>query len=119
MMEPDAMVGGLPFPERKLTKFLIMFDNSNLLYFPGQFLSGRVIVELQEEMAITGTMLNTHPCLNLCSNTSIIIYSSVFAGNIYLLPSNSTSRMIPSKDSARVGGGLKARGVTKEGAYYV
>ena len=53
MMEPDAM-GGLPFPERKLTKFLIMFDNSNLLYFPGQFLSGRVIVELQEEMAITG-----------------------------------------------------------------
>ena len=61
MMEPDAMVGGLPFPERKLTKFLIMFDNSNLLYFPGQFLSGRVIVELQEEMAITGAMLNTHP----------------------------------------------------------
>ena len=53
------MVGGLPFPERKLTKFLIMFDNSNLLYFPGQFLSGRVIVELQEEMAITGAMLNT------------------------------------------------------------
>ena len=48
------MVGGLPFPERKLTKFLIMFDNSNLLYFPGQFLSGRVIVELQDEMAITG-----------------------------------------------------------------
>ena len=79
------MVGGLPFPERKLTKFLIMFDNSNLLYFPGQFLSGRVIVELQEEMAITGTMLNTHPCLNLCSNMSIIIYSSFFAGNIYLL----------------------------------
>ena len=54
MMEPDAMVGGLPFPERKLTKFLIMFDNSNLLYFPGQFLSGRVIVELADEMAITG-----------------------------------------------------------------
>lgn len=121
MMEPDAMVGGLPFPERKLTKFLIMFDNSNLLYFPGQFLSGRVIVELQEEMAITGTMLNTHPCLNLCSNMSIIIYSSVFAGNTYLLTSkgNSTSRMIPSKDSARVEGRLKARGVTKEGAYYV
>ena len=115
------MVGGLPFPERKLTKFLIMFDNSNLLYFPGQFLSGRVIVELQEEMAITGTMLNTHPCLNLCSNMSIIIYSSVFAGNMYLLTSrgNSTSRMVPSKDSARVEGRLKARGVTKEGAYYV
>ena len=58
MMEPDAMAGGLPFPERKLTKFLIMFDNSNLLYFPGQFLSGRVIVELQDEMAITGAVLN-------------------------------------------------------------
>ena len=42
------------FYERKLSKFLIMFDNSNLLYFPGQFLSGRVIVELQDEMAITG-----------------------------------------------------------------
>ena len=54
-MEPEpAMPGTLPFPERKLTKFLIMFDNSNLLYFPGQFLSGRVIVELQDEMAITG-----------------------------------------------------------------
>ena len=52
------MAGGLPFPERKLTKFLIMFDNSNLLYFPGQFLSGRVIVELQDEMAITGAVLN-------------------------------------------------------------
>ena len=59
MMEPDAMAGGgLPFPERKLTKFLIMFDNSNLLYFPGQFLSGRVIVELQDEMAITGATLS-------------------------------------------------------------
>ena len=58
MMEPDAMAGGLPFPERKLTKFLIMFDNSNLLYFPGQFLSGRVIVELQDEMAITGAIPN-------------------------------------------------------------
>lgn len=52
------MAGGLPFPERKLTKFLIMFDNSNLLYFPGQFLSGRVIVELQDEMAITGATLS-------------------------------------------------------------
>ena len=40
--------------ERRLTKFLILFDNSNLLYFPGQFLSGRVIVELVDEMAITG-----------------------------------------------------------------
>ena len=45
--------------ERKLSKFLIMFDNSNLLYFPGQFLSGRVIVELQDEMAITGNVFHS------------------------------------------------------------
>ena len=57
MVEPDSSMAGLPYPERKLTKFLIMFDNSNLLYFPGQFLSGRVIVELQDEMAITGRQL--------------------------------------------------------------
>ncbi len=44
----------MAFHERRLTKFLILFDNSNLLYFPGQFLSGRVIVELHDEMAITG-----------------------------------------------------------------
>ncbi len=56
-MEPDMdhmVTTSRHYSERKLTKFLIMFDNSNLLYFPGQFLSGRVIVELQEEMAITG-----------------------------------------------------------------
>ena len=39
---------------RKLIKFLIMFDNSNLLFFPGQFLSGRVIVEVEEDMAVLG-----------------------------------------------------------------
>ena len=50
------------FMERKLSKFLIMFDNSNLLYFPGQFLSGRVIVELQDEMAITGRDLLRVKC---------------------------------------------------------
>ena len=43
-------------PERRLTKFLILFDNSNLLYFPGQFLAGRVIVELHDEMAISGNI---------------------------------------------------------------
>ena len=68
------MVGGLPFPERKLTKFLIMFDNSNLLYFPGQFLSGRVIVELQEEMAITGTMLKTQ-CSSLLESLFQYVYN--------------------------------------------
>ena len=67
LMEPDIMdaefggmyasqghAGPMQPHERKLSKFLIMFDNSNLLYFPGQFLSGRVIVELVDEMAITG-----------------------------------------------------------------
>ena len=53
-MDVDYNMGGMFNNERKLAKFLIMFDNSNLLYFPGQFLSGRVIVELADEMAITG-----------------------------------------------------------------
>lgn len=34
---------------RKLSKFLILFDNTNLLYFPGHFLSGRVLIELDDE----------------------------------------------------------------------
>ena len=56
-MDIDYGPGMYSGQERKLAKFLIMFDNSNLLYFPGQFLSGRVIVELQDEMAITGQSL--------------------------------------------------------------
>lgn len=39
---------------RKLLKFLIIFDNSSLLYFPGQFLSGRVLIELQDETPALG-----------------------------------------------------------------
>lgn len=39
---------------RKLLKFLILFDNPNLLYFPGQFLSGRVLLELQDEVPANG-----------------------------------------------------------------
>ena len=35
-------------------KFLILFDNTNLLYFPGQFLSGRVLLELQEDTPALG-----------------------------------------------------------------
>lgn len=34
---------------RKLSKFLILFNNTNLLYFPGHFLSGRVLIELDDE----------------------------------------------------------------------
>ena len=40
--------------QQKLLKFLIMFDNSNLLFFPGQFLSGRVIVEVEDDMPVMG-----------------------------------------------------------------
>ena len=41
---------------RKLLKFLILFDNPTLLYFPGQFVSGRVLVELEDETAVQGEM---------------------------------------------------------------
>ncbi|XP_026465157.1 arrestin domain-containing protein 2-like [Ctenocephalides felis] len=39
---------------RKLIKFLVLFDNTSLLYFPGQFLSGRVLLELQEDIPTLG-----------------------------------------------------------------
>ena len=39
---------------RKLLKFLIKFDNDSLVYFPGQFIRGRVLVELEEETTVTG-----------------------------------------------------------------
>lgn len=39
---------------RKLLKFLIIFDNTSLLYFPGQFLSGRVLLELSDETPALG-----------------------------------------------------------------
>jgi len=45
---------------RKLMKFLILFDNTNLLYFPGQFLSGRVLLELQEDTPALGKFLLLH-----------------------------------------------------------
>jgi hypothetical protein len=38
----------------KLLKFLILFDNPSLLYFPGQFLTGRVLVELEEDTPFVG-----------------------------------------------------------------
>ena len=48
---------------RKLLKFLILFDNPTLLYFPGQFVSGRVLVELEDETAVQGMWL----CVSLKS----------------------------------------------------
>lgn len=43
-----------PKMPRKLLKFLILFDNTSLLYFPGQFLSGRVLIELQDDTPALG-----------------------------------------------------------------
>lgn len=43
-----------PTMARQLMKFLIIFDNSNLLFFPGQFLSGRVIIEVDDDMPVMG-----------------------------------------------------------------
>lgn len=39
---------------RKLLKFLIIFENKSLLYFPGQFLTGRVLLELQDDTPTLG-----------------------------------------------------------------
>jgi hypothetical protein len=47
---------------RKLMKFLILFDNTNLLYFPGQFLSGRVLLELQEDTPALGKPTDLLKC---------------------------------------------------------
>ena len=67
MYASQGQAGPVQPHERKLSKFLIMFDNSNLLYFPGQFLSGRVIVELVDEMAITGEIISSD-LNNMCSD---------------------------------------------------
>lgn len=42
---------------RKLAKFLIVLDNESLLYFPGSFLTGQVIVELDDDTPVQGTNL--------------------------------------------------------------
>ncbi|OQR76319.1 arrestin domain-containing protein 1-like [Tropilaelaps mercedesae] len=42
---------------RKLAKFLIVLDNESLLYFPGSFLTGQVIVELDDDTAVQGKYL--------------------------------------------------------------
>ena len=53
----DHLVGKSRNMSRKLMKFLILFDNSNLLFFPGQFLSGRVILEVDDDMPVLGKLL--------------------------------------------------------------
>lgn len=49
---------------KKLLKFLILFDNTSLLYFPGQFLSGRVLIELQEDTPALGKFYTYYQKLN-------------------------------------------------------
>ncbi|XP_076305045.1 arrestin domain-containing protein 4-like isoform X1 [Tachypleus tridentatus] len=39
---------------RKLKRFLILLDNDSLLYLPGSFLSGRVLLELEEDTPVLG-----------------------------------------------------------------
>ncbi|RWS31623.1 arrestin domain-containing protein 3-like protein [Leptotrombidium deliense] len=39
---------------RKLKRFLIILDNENLLYFPGSFLTGKVLLELDDETPAIG-----------------------------------------------------------------
>ncbi len=39
---------------KKLKKFLILLDDETLLYFPGAFLSGKVLLELEEDTPVTG-----------------------------------------------------------------
>ena len=40
-----------------------MFDNTNLLFFPGQFLSGRVIIEVDNDMPVLGRTDQIRPVL--------------------------------------------------------
>jgi hypothetical protein len=65
-------------PSRKLTKFLILFDNTNLLFFPGQFLTGRVLVELEDETPVLGTFCYT----SARQNTNIIGLKIISFGKI-------------------------------------
>ena len=85
-MSRFSEVGSVPPGGRKLLKFLILFENPNLLFFPGQFLSGRVLVELEDETPVLGksylaswhrtffsmnemvnTLLFLHPCTPMSS----------------------------------------------------
>ncbi|OXA61386.1 Thioredoxin-interacting protein [Folsomia candida] len=61
---------------RKLLKFLILFDNPSLLYIPGQFLTGRVLVELDEETPFHGLFLSVvgEGCVRLRSRGQERLY---------------------------------------------
>lgn len=59
---------------KKLLKFLILFDNSNLLFFPGQFLSGRVIIEVEDDMPAMGLFFHVvgEGVVNMAGRTEAI-----------------------------------------------
>lgn len=40
--------------ERRLKRFNILLDDESLLYFPGSFLTGKVLLELQDDTPVTG-----------------------------------------------------------------
>lgn len=73
---------------RKLLKFLILFDNTSLLYFPGQFLSGRVLIELQDDTPALGKNIwwdlsrnrYRHIRERVSSEYGIIFYNSDISG---------------------------------------
>ena len=39
---------------KKLKRFHILLDDESLLYFPGSFLTGKVLLELEEDTPATG-----------------------------------------------------------------
>lgn len=47
---------------KKLKKFLILLDNENLLYFPGSFLTGKVLLELEDETPALGSYSQFEEC---------------------------------------------------------
>lgn len=72
-MSRFSEVGSVPHGGRKLLKFLILFENPNLLFFPGQFLSGRVLVELEDETPVLG---ESH--FNRTENVNCTLYFRFF-----------------------------------------
>lgn len=72
---------------RKLEKFVVLFDNTNLLYFPGQFLSGRVLVELKDDTQALGKSHTFFFCLSLPFPRFIInrtrIINFIFSGRFF------------------------------------
>lgn len=85
-MSRFSEVGSMaPHGGRKLLKFLILFENSSLLFFPGQFLSGRVLVELEDETPVLGESpfyLNHFFFLRNCWT---IVWSTISETNLFIL----------------------------------